>query len=188
MNDRTSAGTLGRPRRRRDFHVQKPKALAMPSDDRRGRHEHDRCAPTGPDAREPDPQHAIGTRQPKLSSARALEHVELVAQGEDLAPLRRLSSGTTSGEVEEPRRRRMPSRASLLGRRGSINDYNVYGLFRRDNQRWLRDQEMCVRYSLFIDTSGRAGGSSALCVGGVGAWRSIGAATAVPADVARGIV
>ncbi|PYR75460.1 MAG: hypothetical protein DMF87_20590 [Acidobacteria bacterium] len=40
---------------------------------------------------------------------------------------------------------------------------------------------------LFIDTPRRVGGSSALCVGGVGAWRSIGAATAVPADVARGI-
>ena len=48
-----------------------------------------------------------------------------------------------------------------------------------------RTSETCVRYSL---TRPVVWADHPRCAsGGVGAWRSIGAATAVPADVARGI-
>ena len=85
INWRTSRGTLGRPTRRRLFHVQKSRkprrcqartvsGLTMTT---AARHSFQT-------SRQPDPQHSVGMREPQSLRPRSVHHVELMSQRQDL--------------------------------------------------------------------------------------------------------
>src|SRR5713101_2922581 len=63
---RTSAGTLGRPMRRRLFqaHPPQPEAPSVPGDDGLRLDDHERRSPSSPDAREQAPEPTVRLREP----------------------------------------------------------------------------------------------------------------------------
>jgi hypothetical protein len=58
-------------------------ALPVPSDDGLRLHNHERSSPSGPDARQQDPEPAVHLREPDSPRSGALQHVKLVPQGQD---------------------------------------------------------------------------------------------------------
>jgi hypothetical protein len=59
-------------------------ATAVPRDDRVGLDEDQRCPPLGPDAREPQPQEAVGPRQTNAPTVGSFHDLKLLSQREDL--------------------------------------------------------------------------------------------------------
>ena len=55
----------------------------MPCDDRLGLDDDERRPPSGPEAREQDPEPAVRLREPHPPEAAALQHRQLVPQGQD---------------------------------------------------------------------------------------------------------
>jgi hypothetical protein len=83
ISARTSADTVGRPTRRRLFHVQKQaEALTMPGDDS-FRFDDDECgSPSGQRAGQPRPKPPVRRRQPQPVRSCPIQDLELVPQGE----------------------------------------------------------------------------------------------------------
>ena len=66
-----------------------PEALSVPGDDGLRLHEDQRRSPSGPDARQHDPEPPVRPREPDSLRSRALQHVKLVPQGQDFEVERR---------------------------------------------------------------------------------------------------
>jgi hypothetical protein len=66
-----------------------PETVAVPGDDGLGFHDHERRSPSGPDARQQDPEPAVRLREPDSRRSGALQHVQLVPQGQDFKVERR---------------------------------------------------------------------------------------------------
>jgi hypothetical protein len=60
-------------------------AATMPGGDRLGLDEHHGCPPFVPDSQQPDLQHSVGLREPQSLRPQSVQHVELMAQRQNLA-------------------------------------------------------------------------------------------------------
>jgi hypothetical protein len=58
------------------------KASPVPGDDGLRLHDDERCSPSGPEAREHDPEPTVGLRKPQPSRPGSLQHLQLVSQGQ----------------------------------------------------------------------------------------------------------
>jgi hypothetical protein len=75
---RMSAGTVGRPVRRRLSRPPQPEASSVPGDEGLRLHDDEGLSPSGPEAREYDPEPTVCLPQPQLPRPGTLQHRRLV--------------------------------------------------------------------------------------------------------------
>ena len=107
-------------------------ALAVPGDDGLRFHDHERRPPSGPDARQQDPEPAVRLREPDSRRSGAVQHVQLVPQGQDLEVERRANAPRFGGSRGvSAARRPWPSSVPTAAR--NFNCRNKNGLSSNDN-------------------------------------------------------
>ena len=101
-DQRADVGRYGRPARAPSAlpGPEQAEAATVPGDDRLGLHEDERRPPSSPDAREPDPEQAVGRGQAHARSARAFQHQKLVPQRENLEVQRRARANQRTYRME----------------------------------------------------------------------------------------
>src|SRR6266849_3348844 len=108
-----------------------PKAPSVPGDDGLRLDDHERRWPSGPKAREHDPEPAVRLRERHPPRSGALEHRQLVPQGKYFKLKRgaRMRQRSEGEEEREQYRHDRPGSVSIVGR--NINCRNKNGLFSR---------------------------------------------------------